>query len=536
MIPTNYEEKKQWIEVRSISLLPIEPFSPCLLITSKGEAGGPVAVSAVNDRSVDENYQGENYLIAVSGSARIPAKGYGRVSIDWPIVARVNANRLVRYGELTPELLLEPSETGVGFSIRLPLTEDYPFPLGYWQDVDKSQLREWTGFAITAYLDEDLEVKKELAEKGWTLALVGPIGHPSIGNADYVVDYYYSDYARQIGDRMHLGHLERIEEGYNLSDLQQIDEPTARVEELTSAGLGRIRSAFYLGAAHLASQWPRIVLQRYGTYELEIAAVLKPVDKFIPLSSDLYSGFGAIASRFKDGQQELGRPDSLDDWWAWSYEDFVLLINRYDYDVAVSRCHLEVVEHRMPLEVRSLFLAKDSDFAVLRHAYKEIGGGNFGTYVGFARVIDGAWIISYTTASAVTLYADSSVHGGAFEDAWPEEEEFPLIEPDGPLAISTPWTLEVPWLDVFNRGNFDYTSYRPELGYSGGGPLPWTFRTAVKVGRPEKMGVYTGRAKTVLEFRMYSRCGAELTTASQWAAVWVQMDQTSYEVDTIGTE
>lgn len=124
-VPSSYEESKQWLDVYNLSTEHgIEPFCPCVLVTSALYANpedgkveeGTLGVLPLNKF---ESIAGETGLygedgglrpIAVNGAVRIPPKRHGRVTQDWPVLAKVDG------GEKSLEEIAEtpvfPSSSG----------------------------------------------------------------------------------------------------------------------------------------------------------------------------------------------------------------------------------------------------------------------------------------------------------------------------------------------------------------------------------------------------------------------------------------
>lgn len=107
-IPNNYEESKQWIDVYNGSDKdPILAFCPCLInrsptLTSNTPKGlfdmlaEPLSkferVPGETAGFFNDSFTGNK--IAVCGPVDIPPGGFGKVSIDWPLIAKVDAEDL----------------------------------------------------------------------------------------------------------------------------------------------------------------------------------------------------------------------------------------------------------------------------------------------------------------------------------------------------------------------------------------------------------------------------------------------------------
>lgn len=100
-IPSNYEENKQWFPAVNGSPYPIEPFCPCTVVRglrTRGQENSELRVWSLEafERSVDGrvdlpwNWGWGFRPIFINGPARMEPKQSGRVTHDWPVLAKVD--------------------------------------------------------------------------------------------------------------------------------------------------------------------------------------------------------------------------------------------------------------------------------------------------------------------------------------------------------------------------------------------------------------------------------------------------------------
>lgn len=428
---TDYESSRQWIDVVSRSKKEIGPFAPCVLIAGANDGDDRFFVAPVNDRSFDQEFKGQRYTLVVNGAAKIKPEGVGRVTQDWPAMARVNAYHQ-EFVEEVQFYFLRPSVDGTGFEFK---GDRVNFSLGYQHWLDDATNRRF--FDVVGYLDEYKAVREAMRKQGYVVALVGPFAERGRVGSDATFDYSLKTTEFPIWTES-LG-SPPIQEDFDRTKLQLIANPEATVEEITNGyegGCGYVLSP----ADHEESDWFRVLLTEYGTYEVEITALCLPVMDWVA-SDDL-------GPRYKEGEQVLEEPADAEDFWAWTPEDLVLFVNRHDFDVAKSVAGVEDITHRQPFRVIGLNLFEAED-------------------VGF------------------------------------------------------------PYLRVINRGR---AASEDEVSDGNlGAQVKASF--CLKVGRPEKLGEYQGRAKTLLEFRVYTR--TEATEAAQRVVASGRITRFSREVDVV---
>lgn len=299
------------------------------------------------------------------------------------------------------------------------------------------------------------------------------------------------------------------------------------------------------------SVWDRVVIASYGTYEFELGVSLDPV----PFTREYYADpFGREPiARYYQGVQTRNPPFAIDDFWAWIYEDIVVLINRYDFDTAKSRCQVDTVEHRQQLGARELSIRglSPSVTGLLKHtedsASLGLGFSYASSWIGYENE-QGDWMIAFIWSAAGhgrpggTLYAHSGNNGMSLDDAWTivldnASRTDSLFHPPVLTYGVEPISLGdefggLPYLNVFSKQSTSDAIFDSQYPTWTSGNLNNHLkpRFIISVGRPKKMGDYKGTAKTVLEFRVYNRSSA--IEVSQHALLYCRAKKFSGEVNT----